>query len=794
MVEPTHFTLLRSIRTIQADDEKYVSVQVPQMTHGRLGFDYKLDQQYMLSSDFVAHHSEVVQIALTESTRSPLFVRFTYIVLGKKGTPARVIVLSYELWLNEELFTKQMQERGTFDQEYDWVVLLGQLETRPGLRVTTNTISYQGQLRSKSLAKWNDAYPLFPHQWNSLLWMEDVEKQIREDKAEYSSNNSAIRIGQDYIFHRGINEFQPAIGLTDVMRNKIRYKGGICADATGSGKTATILALMLRDNTNNTPMPPKSTFFSSRATLIITPVNLPRQWVCEITKFCSAANWKVIEILDQRNAKQVSLKTLCEDCDVVITTRTHLKNAQYIRKCNQQWVLASGVQSISESYSHSQAWLPVPIIRMATRAAKKQGMSWESYVPLSSIWWHRIIIDEVHEEHPEAFLHGIEGGTWFGLTGTPEPIENNLYAALLLNPPTATITQTFVNKCIHRNQGFPFAYQVHHKTCMITLRPHHAEELANISEEDVEAQVTTGLLSTTAEDAAGYVLPLMPLDRIIADFDRKYQKKSQDILRRQMHCKDDLKETWQLTITAHKVARQYEYFSQICQDMIQRPDFNWHAPCPICYDRNANSMLLCGHMFCRECLEQSFVDYPQCGVCKESMTKNDAYEIERHDTTLPSYYLRLSNQYGEKMRILLTILRDIVVQKEEKAVVFLQYTSLLRSLQRIIDTTYPTIRTGTLLGNTLSRAATVERFMHNQTIDVLFLPMELSNSGLNLTAANHILYVHPMMGTSKSICVRVNEQCNGRVIRPTQKKNVYIYYLVIENSAEEEAIKNVAFV
>jgi len=801
--------LIASIRTVSPDDEKYTYSTIPRHTNGRLNHSYLLDNRFALGADFVAQYSAIIHICMAEVPDSPLNIRFTYCLIKQ-----RTLVISYEIWLREGLLHQQMQQRGTFVQEYDWLVLFSKVHSLMtptvclprGLVVAAASVT-PGTLK---IPYWKMArYPLYPHQIESLLWMEQLEARVLSGEASYSVTSSdTVRLGSSkYIFRRGSPaRFEHVSGgsassASSATPGSIFYHGGLLADATGTGKTAITLALILRQQQNKrggaAAAPaiayPKNAWFVARGTLIITPVNLARQWSCEIQKFLQPQHpLKVIEILDQRHAKSLSLDEL-EAADIVITTRAHLKHIEYIRKCNQQW--AAVCDSIPDHYKNASSWPPLSIIDMGTRAAFHQNQRWRGYVPLNSLYWRRIIVDEAHEEHPSSnFLCGLRALVWFGLTGTPEPLTSDLYTQLLLvggggagassnGNLNLHPTQPFLDLCIqrHKNITFPGQFSTQQHVHRIQLEPTHDAEYRQLQDDVTEAESEEALIKCGVlwhgPQVNPSTVPLMPRDKILKTMNAMYDAQAHTLQRSQHQFRDNPQEVARLAELRDKLTRQHEYFATSALS----PNL---SVCPICYDQTAFCLLLCGHWFCETCLGECHV----CAMCKEPTTKN-MYQVDTEHTRR-EYFQRMGKQYGEKFRVILETLYEIVLQKREKAVVFIQFTKILSQFHRILELTIPGIRVAKLIGNTSSRAAVIDCFVNQQTVDVLFLPMELSNSGLNLTMANHVLYVHPMLNAAPAISLRTHEQCLGRVIRPTQTRNVTVHYFIIQNSIEEEALKN----
>lgn len=120
---------------------------------------------------------------------------------------------------------------------------------------------------------------LMPHQRRSLAWM------VRREK-----------FGMEELCVSECRQDKPiACGGLDLrlelrMEDTYFLRGGLLCDVVGSGKTASILALVLLNSTY-TYVPPKCRSGHdgpslTKATLVLAPANVHAQWLQEVRKFC----------------------------------------------------------------------------------------------------------------------------------------------------------------------------------------------------------------------------------------------------------------------------------------------------------------------------------------------------------------------------------------------------------------------------------------------------------------------------------------------------------------------------
>jgi SNF2 family DNA or RNA helicase len=134
---------------------------------------------------------------------------------------------------------------------------------------------------------------------------------------------------------------------------------------------------------------------------------------------------------------------------------------------------------------------------------------------------------------------------------------------------------------------------------------------------------------------------------------------------------------------------------------------------------------------------------------------------------------------SSKIRLLLETL-DSVVAEGHKALVFSQWTSLLDLCEpALVAASIPFIR---LDGSTRDRQAVVERFQSSAGPPVLLISLKAGGTGLNLTAADHVLLLDPWWNPA------VEDQAADRAHRIGQDRPVMIYRLVASNTVEERIL------
>lgn len=268
--------------------------------------------------------------------------------------------LGMRMCVNAQILEERLTTNGVASEEF--AVQLSRTVWRESL-VPTGTWSDEVTGTTTAPLQWNPSLPLRPQQLETLRWMVSRESEFPRT-FQYNGN---IRVSDRWYIdteHECITD--------DPSKREAELRGGICADAPGSGKTATTLALMLNGNEH---LPHSSRLYSSRASLVVVPLNLTSQWTNEIEKFTSGT--RVLTMLSARDLRSVNMSSVCHDYDIVITT------FNFLRSCRAYLELVDAAMGGR------------PRSRASLSAWCRQRNHEEPI--LEAIQWRRIVVDEIHQ-------------------------------------------------------------------------------------------------------------------------------------------------------------------------------------------------------------------------------------------------------------------------------------------------------------------------------------------------------------------------------------------------------------
>ena len=149
----------------------------------------------------------------------------------------------------------------------------------------------------------------------------------------------------------------------------------------------------------------------------------------------------------------------------------------------------------------------------------------------------------------------------------------------------------------------------------------------------------------------------------------------------------------------------------------------------------------------------------------------------------PTSFLK-NNRYDASLSgktELLFELLDTILSSGEKVLIFTQFKEMGDMLERFITERFgnrPMFYHGAC--SIEQRKNMVERFQTNRADKIFILSLKAAGTGLNLTAASHIIHYDLWWNPA------VENQATDRAYRIGQKKNVMVHRLITKNTFEEK--------
>ncbi|KAK3116559.1 hypothetical protein LTR53_002927 [Teratosphaeriaceae sp. CCFEE 6253] len=234
--------------------------------------------------------------------------------------------------------------------------------------------------------------------------------------------------------------------------------------------------------------------------------------------------------------------------------------------------------------------------------------------------------------------------------------------------------------------------------------------------------------------------------------------------------------------------------------------------CVICQCTFENGVLtVCGHQYCKECIQHWWTQHRTCPVCKRRLHTADFHNItykpqelkaqeevqsgssspgdsapSTSPSALSSIYsdvdtklmdeiksIDLPASYGTKID---TLGRHLLWIREHdpgaKSIVFSQYREFL-------DVLGTALKESKISHSRLGKTGAVEKFRHDPSIDCLLLDAKTDSSGLTLVNATHVFVCEPLIQTA------VELQAIARVHRIGQTRPTTVWMYLVNDTVEE---------
>lgn len=638
----------------------------------------------------------------------------------------------------------------------------------------------------------------------------NITKMLSIENSNYLEINNNIDV--DFF---GINY---NYNLDDNIR--IKTNGGILADEMGLGKTISMLGLInCNQSTLNIEMHNNRLY--SKATLIIVPSHLAKQWVNEIKKFLP--EFKIITVYTKRDHYNITYKDII-DSDIIIMSQQFVMNFNYYIRHNYKYVNPSGYNPYDRNDKLKQMldnWILNGIDIM------------NKYQPLfEHFYFHRCVVDEAHE----IFQRNMSNNSLnnFILDWLDKNIKSEYKWYVSGTPYTDKIglgnCLNFINFSINGydfsgiNDGglfLPYNLQFINNNkyiiqailekIMIRSKKEDVDNEINIPgyEEEIKFIELTNVEKSFYESykyGDPILLQQICCHPLIADkFKNMIGGDFKDINEMQdkllLFNKENIEKYTAKLEKLNPQAQEYNMLKKKYNEILTESKFIVRAlekmmgdnikeeECSICYDTiNKPVMTDCGHLFCNDCLEMSLGYKLECPQCRKPLDKNKVYTITKKKDIPKNDPLIV--KYGTKLATLINTMKTLMKDKKNKIIIFSQWDDMLSLIGKTLSENG--ITNTFIKGNVYQRNNAISKFKTGKTSqgkdcesNVIMLSLENSASGTNLTEASHIIFIEPINKSKKDV-IAIEGQAIGRVCRIGKNEKVKIIRIITKGTIEED--------
>ncbi len=666
------------------------------------------------------------------------------------------------------------------------------------------------QIFDKRKAQSKDFHiELFSYQKKDIVRMIEIENNINMS----FDRNFTINLEKDEY------KWDPHIDLivNGPSVTKITSQGGILADTMGLGKTITTIGLI-----NYGKIIPKTEIKTdkiySKATLIIVPSHLAKQWADEYNKV-HKKNKKIVVILTKCQHDKVTYKDLIE-ADLIIVTIQFLLNIKNY---------GSIYYDTRKGFNNDQRNIAILNYYEYLKKIDYNNIT----KPLFEYFhFNRVIIDEGHEimesnnltykvnNFIHDFIRNINSNFKWYISGTPYTTINGLINIFnFLNIKIHIDDEIIKVNDIQITELYPYLTTSHileliMKTVVIRHLKEdvkdsikllgHTEtiewvELTESEKNIYDSKLEGRLPRTKAERKLLQQIcchPLiaesfkkiigknpMSLDEVqekLVEHHTKvietYTKKIEDL--------DTTNQAYHMLLANYNSKITESKFILKTLEKINTKLVNEEENCIICYDNMEDPMLTpCGHIFCDRCITLCINNKPECPLCKTNVTYDKLVKIKNKNTQQIITTNPLIMKYGTKLGKLIQMVRELLAQ-DARIIIFSQWDEMLLLIRKSMSEN--NVDCSFIAGNVYHRNKAISKFkLGGKDNSVILLSLQNAASGTNLTEATHIFFVEPIDDTKENINA-IESQAIGRAVRTGQKQVTQIIRILCKNTIEEE--------
>lgn len=167
--------------------------------------------------------------------------------------------------------------------------------------------------------------------------------------------------------------------------------------------------------------------------------------------------------------------------------------------------------------------------------------------------------------------------------------------------------------------------------------------------------------------------------------------------------------------------------------------------CPICYDEQVEPLLTpcCSRVFCAGCLLMAMSRNPECPLCRTGIQPSKCVKIVQPAANTNGNTIVDSDAVPveEMMTKHQTLAKLLKENPEGRFLIFSRYENTFETVEKIVDEAGASVKN--LKGSKDTIASTLRNF-EKGGVRVLLLNSQFAGSGLNITAATHVVLLHAM--------------------------------------------------
>ncbi|MFH4979149.1 hypothetical protein AB6A40_005858 [Gnathostoma spinigerum] len=212
--------------------------------------------------------------------------------------------------------------------------------------------------------------------------------------------------------------------------------------------------------------------------------------------------------------------------------------------------------------------------------------------------------------------------------------------------------------------------------------------------------------------------------------------------------------------------------------------------CPVCLVALGYAWVVfpCAHCTCPTCYRQlqtvcgKYRKSAQCPTCRQSCSCSEISYVQLPSRNENLHFLdfsdiKLKADYSSKLNAIVVRLKSIRRRDPwAKTLLFTSFAQLLPLLYQCLEDNDVNYRKFLAASN---QQKNLSQFRNDPSVEVLVMLLSSGGRGLNLTCANHVIFVEPTADKAQI------SQAIGRIDRIGQKRNIMVHHFVMFGSIEE---------
>lgn len=192
---------------------------------------------------------------------------------------------------------------------------------------------------------------------------------------------------------------------------------------------------------------------------------------------------------------------------------------------------------------------------------------------------------------------------------------------------------------------------------------------------------------------------------------------------------------------------------------------------------------LCGHKVCKECYSRSKEQHnTQCIAEGCNASQQDHHLLWSH--TLNDS--QETSPHGAKLNAAIQLLENIKA-KGEKAILFVQYTEQLAQARTALE---DSDIEATIVSQQQTAGQQIADFRSNSDTVIVLNASDETAAGSNLQAANHVLFLSPLLRDNQYGYDSTMAQAIGRVRRHGQEKRIHVYRICALHTIDVDILQH----